>query len=158
MNESIISAVALLFAGTLVGNELAIGFFVHPQLWKLPDPIHAASAKAFAKVLGARMPFWYALTLILTGTFAYSLHRRSAGAERLAWASSGLWLAAILFTLIFPLPVNTRVANFDLERLPADWKLLRQRWDRYHLIRNLIITVALILLIFSAVQCPSPSY
>jgi len=50
----------------MVGNEVSVSAFVHSQLDKLDDKIHATAAQVYARIYGKFMPFWYALTLMLT--------------------------------------------------------------------------------------------
>jgi len=56
-----LNVVAIIFAGLIVGSELAIAAFVHPTLDRLPDNVHLPVASALARVLGRFMPFWYIL-------------------------------------------------------------------------------------------------
>ena len=51
--------------GFLVGNEIVVGAFVQPQLWKLEDAVHARAAQVIARIYGMPAPFWYAATLLL---------------------------------------------------------------------------------------------
>ena len=52
----VLNVVAIIVAGLMVGNELAIAAFVHPTLDKLPDDVHLPAASALARVLGSFMP------------------------------------------------------------------------------------------------------
>ena len=40
--------ITVVIAGLMVGNELAVSAFVHPQLYRLDDQYHAATSKALA--------------------------------------------------------------------------------------------------------------
>ncbi len=62
----VLSVVAIIVAGLMVGCELAIAVFVHPTLDKLPDDVHLPAASALARVQGRFMPFWYILVFLLT--------------------------------------------------------------------------------------------
>jgi len=137
--------ITLVIAGLMVGNELAVGAFIHPQLYTLDDKIHVASAQTFARIYGAVMPIWYALTLVLTIAITFLL-RQTGSPFILAVASTVFWLAAILLTVTGLVPINNQVSHWDLERLPGDWKQLRNQWDRLHLIRLSILIIALICL------------
>ena len=132
----------------MVGNELAVSAFVHPQLDKLDDKTHVTSAQAFARVYGVVMPFWYALTLILAIAIAI-LSRQTETPFMFAVTSAVLWLVSILFTVTQLVPINNQVSRWNLEDLPDDWKELRNQWDRLHRIRVLILVTALICLVIS---------
>src|ERR1035438_6298898 len=62
----VLSVVAIIVAGLMVGSELAIAAFVHPTLDKLPDDVHLPAAGALARVQGKLMPLWYILVFLLT--------------------------------------------------------------------------------------------
>ncbi|MDX2240350.1 MAG: DUF1772 domain-containing protein [Leptolyngbyaceae cyanobacterium bins.302] len=141
----IVQTVSLTIAGLMVGNELAVSAFVHSQIAQLDDKTHVTAAQALARVYGAVMPFWYALTLILTITIAVLL-RQTETSFMLAAISAVLWLVAILFTVTRLVPINNQVSHWDLENLPNNWRQFRKQWDTLHRIRVLILIVALICL------------
>ena len=125
----------------LAGSELAIGVFVHPVLSKLPDAAHAEAAKALARLLGKVMPFWYAAALLFVGV---SLLARTVGTWSW-WAclsSAALLAVTVPFSLICLVPINNRVAAWNLNALTGDWKSDRGRWDQYHAIRIVFLVLA----------------
>lgn len=129
----LLSLIAISTAGLMVGNEIAVGVFVHPKLWTLDGATHLRAAQPLARIYGAVMPFWYAATLLTSAGLAYRLHDLPAPEPfRLALAASVLWLLSILYTLWGPAPINSRVAKWDLTNPPADWQTQRRRWDRLH--------------------------
>lgn len=142
------NVVAILVAGLLVGSEVAIAAFVHPTLDKLPDEVHLPAASALARVLGRLMPFWYALTLLLT-LVEVGLQWRQAGLFPI-WpaASAALWMLAILFSVVALVPINKRIASAPP---PADWKNDRHRWDVLHRWRVGLLTIAFALLVVGLV-------
>jgi hypothetical protein len=125
----------------LTGCELTIGVFVHPVLSKLQDAAHAEAAKPLARLLGKVMPLWYAAALIFV---VVSLFVRAIGTQ--SWwaclASAALLAVTVPFSLICLVPINNRVAAWDLNALPGDWKNDRRRWDQYHSIRTVILALA----------------
>jgi hypothetical protein len=48
----VLSVVAIIVAGLMVGCELAIAAFIHPTLDKLPDDAHLSAASSIARVSG----------------------------------------------------------------------------------------------------------
>ena len=143
---------SIVASGLLVGNEIAVGAFMHPQLYHLDDRVHATSAQAFARIYGRVMPFWYAAVLVLTGAVALTIRPAWSTSGWLAIASASLWAASIAFTVIGPVPINNSVIRWDLDDLPANWKEQRRRWDQLHGLRMLIILIALICLIASCLE------
>jgi uncharacterized membrane protein len=139
--------VSVIVAALMVGNELTIAAFLHPGLYRLPDTAHAPAARLFARLFGRVMPPWYALTLLLTLVNLWIQWSLSDAARQLLLASAVLWVVAILYTLIFPLPVNKRIANWDLAALPSNWLEERRKWDDYHRLRVVVLLAALVCLI-----------
>lgn len=136
-----IDLIAMVVTVLLTGSELAIGVFVHPVLSKLHDAAHAEAAQPLARLLGRVMPFWYAAALLLV---VVSLLTRAVGSWSW-WAclSSAACLAATVpFSLICLVPINNRVAAWDLDALPVDWKRDRKQWDQYHAVRIVILVLA----------------
>ena len=71
-----------------------------------------------------------------------------------ALAAAGLFAAMIVYSLLLPVPINNQVARFRPEALPANWRELRQRWDRLHAFRVAVLAAAFILLVTA---CVTPS-
>src|SRR6266545_5325912 len=65
---------AIVVAGTMTGNEIAVAVFFHPRISRLEDAVHVQAAQTLAVGLGAAMPFWYALTLLLTLAVTFLAH------------------------------------------------------------------------------------
>jgi uncharacterized membrane protein len=145
MISIVLKTIAIAMAGLMVGNELSVSAFVHPRLSTLDDKSHAISVQSLARVYGKVMPFWYAIVLALSAVVAIVL-RSDSIATLLATTSTVLWISSIIFTLLFPLPINNQVIGWNLESLPENWKEQRQKWDRFHLIRVFIIIVAFVCL------------
>ena len=121
----ILDVFAVVFAGSMVGNELAIAAFVHPAFCRLPDDVHLPSAVAVARILGRFMPFWYGLVFLLA--FADALVRRHNTGQwpPLITISATLWAMSIVYTIAALVPLNNRIASWTeatrplkLEKLP----------------------------------------
>lgn len=140
---------AIVVAGTMVGNELAVAVFFHPRISALDDGTHVRAAQALASALGRAMPFWYALTLLLSGAVAFFARPAGTPGHGLALAAAGLFAAMIVYTVLLPVPINNQVARWQPESLPANWRELRRRWDALHALRVGVLLVALILLVAS---------
>lgn len=138
---------AVVIAGLMVGNELAVSVFVHPSLNRLDDTAHAPAAQSLARIYGKVMPFWYALVLILTTAVATNVRPAWSEAWWLAIVSAALWVLSIVFTLIGPVPINNQVIGWDLDRLPPEWKDLLKRWNQLHAVRVALVLAAFVSLV-----------
>ena len=149
-----IDLLAILVTLLLTGVEFAVGVFVHPVISKLQDTAHAEAAKPIARLLGNVMPFWYAAALVLV---IVSLLTRAVGTGSW-WAclsSAALLAVTVPFTLLCLVPINNRVAAWDLNALPENWKQDRGSWDRYHAIRIVILLLASTAILAAALWRPT---
>ncbi len=150
----ILDVLAILFAALMTGNELAIAAFVHPGLCRLDDQTHARAAQELAKRLGRAMPFWYAATLILAVVVAVTRPLGSTS-QWLAGAASVLFAESILTTILGLVPINNRVASWNLSALPEGWRSDRKRWDRMHTVRVVRLALAVSLMVSAIVLHPA---
>ena len=151
----LLEMVTTLCTALLIGNELSVAAFFHPMLAKLPDAVHAPTARALARLFGRVMPFWYAAAFILTATEAL-LHRPLRQTPGLFFSiSSALWALSIAYTIAGPVPINNRVASWNLDRLPANWRQDRERWDQLHRLRVVLLLMALVFQLLGAAQSHS---
>jgi uncharacterized membrane protein len=142
---------AIVVAGTMTGNEIAVAVFFHPRISRLPDSVHAPAAQTLARALGAAMPYWYALTFLLSVAVTFLAHTTWNGSRWLALASAALVACTIIYSVVLAVPINNQVARWQPDSLPANWRQLRGRWDTLHQIRVVVLVVALILLVTSCV-------
>jgi uncharacterized membrane protein len=157
MTPAIIHALeitAVVVAGTMTGNEIAVAVFFHPQIGRLEDAVHVRAAQTLAKALGSAMPFWYAMTLLLSVSVTFFAHTVWDTGRWLALGSVLLFAMIIVYTLLLPLPINNQIARWQPNNVPPNWRQLRRRWDILHAIRVGFLMIALILLVSSCVLRP----
>src|SRR5271154_730614 len=144
----VLSVVAIVVAGLMVGSELAIATFVHPTLDKLPDDVHLPVASALARVQGRFMPFWYILVFLITLAEVVIQWRQSGRLPIWIATSAVLWMLAILYSVTALVPINNRLKSNP----PPDWKTYRRRWDLLHRWRVVLLTTAFAFLIVGFVS------
>ena len=142
----VIPLVSVLSTGLLVGNELAVALVIHPVLYSVSDEAHVRVVKPLARRLGLFMPFWYAASLVLATLQLLT----TGGGALLCWAAVILLGLIIVLTILLPVPINNKIAGWNLEQLPTDWLNMRRRWDLYHRIRVVLLLGVLVLLVMSA--------
>lgn len=152
MLYTVLLIVTIVLAALMVGNELTVAVFLHPTLRDMPDPVHGPARRSFAALFGRVMPFWYAAVFVLTAWVTWIGPPLRTVAGELLLASTILWLLAIVYTLIFPAPLNSRIAHWQLKSLPEDWKAQGLRWDHYHAFRMVVLMAALICFVAAAVM------
>lgn len=150
-----IEIAAIVAAGMMTGNELAVAVFFHPRISRLEDAVHVRAAQTLAKALGTVMPYWYALSFLLCLGATFVAHAAWSAAWWLSLASTSLFALMIIYTILLPVPINNKVARWQPDSLPPDWRDLRRRWDRLHAVRVGFLAAAFILLAASAVIQPA---
>ena len=149
----VLHLLAALVLGLMCGSELNVAMFAHPTLNRQALGAHIPVRAAFAKLFGRVMPFWMAgstlLNLLLLLPFE---HLKGAAWRCAAWALA-VQVCAVIFSLIFPVPINNRIMQWTVDSLPSDWKAQEGRWDAYHWFRTVGLIFAFALLALSlAVQ------
>lgn len=146
-----LETIAIVVAGTMTGNEIAIGVFVHPRLSRLDDAVHVRAVQTLAVAQGAAMPFWYALTCLLSLATTFFAQSTWDTPRWLALGATALFIAMSIYSVLLPVPINNQVARWQPDSLPGNWRELRNRWDVLHAIRVGFLVVALVLLVTSCV-------
>jgi uncharacterized membrane protein len=146
----VIYLATILIAALLTGNEFAVGAFVHPALSRLDDSTHVRSVQALGKIYGRVAPFWMGSVLVLNVLLVVLANQKWTMAWWLTVASTVLFLACIVFSIVAPVPINNQVIAWNPDSLPENWLALRQRWDKFHAFRIAILIGAFLCLAASA--------
>jgi uncharacterized membrane protein len=133
--------------GLMAGNEFAVAAFVHPQLHKLGQSVHAKTAATLAGVLGKAMPLWYGIALLLILGAAFEHRPISSSPGEFILLAAVLWAATIVFTIATLVPINNRIAKMNPEQPYDCWLQDRCRWDQLHQVRVALLIMAFILLL-----------
>ncbi|ABF42583.1 putative membrane protein [Candidatus Koribacter versatilis Ellin345] len=145
----IIHLSAILVLGLMCGSELNVGAFAHPVLNAQNLDVHVPVRAALAKLLGRVMPFWMAGSTLLMLVLLLPFEGLNRTAWRFAAIAFALQVFAVVFSLIFPVPINNRILRWTPETVPQDWQAQEHRWDAYHAFRTLALIVAFGLLTLS---------
>ena len=139
---------AVLVLGLMCGSELNVAAFTHPMLHRESREVHIAVRSSLAALLGRAMPFWMSGSTVLNLLLLLPFERLGEPAWRLAAISFGIQVAAVVFSLVGPVPINNRIIKWTPESLPKDWEAQEHRWDLYHWIRTCGLIVAFASLAF----------
>lgn len=138
--------VLLLNSALLMGNEFAVAAFIHPSLSRQDHRSNLTVIQHFAYFYGRVMPIWMGATAafhVMVGVIAWFY---SPSAFSWLCAAALIWVVIIPYSLLFPVPLNNQVKEWDLGHLPSDWETVRARWDLYNWIRVVLLITAFILL------------
>ncbi len=114
--------IAALVLGLMCGSELNVAAFTHPTLNRQPVAVHIPVRSSFAAQLGRVMPFWMASSTLLNLLLLLRFERLNTVSWRLAAIALAIQVAAVVFSLIGPVPINNRIAKWTPESLPSDWR------------------------------------
>jgi hypothetical protein len=145
----IIRLLAMLVLGLMCGSELNVAVFGHPILNRQPLETHIRVRSSFAALLGRVMPFWMAASTALNVLVLLPYAQLNGSAWRFAAIALVIQIAAVLFSLVAPVPINNRIARWTPQTLPNDWKPQEHRWDVYHWLRTGGLLVAFAFLTLS---------
>ncbi|MFG2628915.1 anthrone oxygenase family protein [Streptomyces sp. NPDC048473] len=138
--QDVLAVVTVVAVGLMVGVEFAVAVFVNPILDRLPNDGGVEARSDGARVLGRVMPFWYIGSVVLGAVWS-TLTWGDAGASLVA-AGAVLLVVSVVMSILLLVPINSRVATWSQEGVPADWKQQVGRWDRFHYVRVGVIVLA----------------
>ena len=141
--------VAVLVLGLMCGSELNVAAFAHPTLNRQPLEAHILVRSSTAALLGRVMPFWMVGSMLLNLALLLPFEELGNQAWRLAAVSCAIQVFAVVFSLVAPVPINTRIAKWTPDSLPNDWKVQERRWDMYHWFRTGALIVGCAILVLS---------
>ncbi|HEY2472081.1 MAG TPA: DUF1772 domain-containing protein [Terracidiphilus sp.] len=148
--RSLLDITTIVCIGLLVGTEFAVSAFINPILRKLGTREELRAIRLFAGRLGFVMPFWYGGSLVLL--IAEMAIRRGDTGGALLIASSAIWAAVIILTLLFLVPINNRLAQLDPETASESELREHGHWDGMHRWRVAALTMAMVCFLLAVVH------
>jgi hypothetical protein len=142
----ILQVFSLVVLGLMCGSELNVAMFGHPTLNRHPVEIHIPVRASFAQLFGRVMPFWMTGSTLLNLLLLLPFNHLAGAAWRWDAIAFLIQVAAVLFSLAAPVPINPRIARWAPASLPADWQAQEHLWDVYHWLRTSALCVAFVLL------------
>ncbi|MBL1098627.1 DUF1772 domain-containing protein [Streptomyces coffeae] len=145
--QNTLAVVTVVVVGLMVGVEFAVGVFLNPIFDQLPNNGGLVARSAGARILGKVMPFWYIGSVVLGAVWSVPAWGET-GAGLVATATA-LLVLSVLMSIALLVPINSRVAQWTTDSLPADWKQQLGSWDRFHYVRIGVIVTAFVLLVLA---------
>jgi len=91
------------------------------------------------------MPVLMTLSVILAVSYALSLDSVEGTARGVRWAAAVSFIAALLSTIIFNVPVNLATGRWDANNPPEKWKETRNRWEFFQGLRSWLLLIGFVL-------------
>lgn len=148
----VLQVLAIVVLGLMCGSELNVAAFAHPTLNRQPVDVHIPVRASFARLFGKVMPFWMAASTLLNLLLLLPFEHLGVLAGHLAEIAFAIQVAAIVFSLVGPVPINNRTGLWTPTNLPSNWRAQERRWDLYHWIRTSGLIIAFALLVVSALR------
>jgi uncharacterized membrane protein len=139
VNDALV-AVGVVLTGLLAGNELGTLAALHPALRALPLPTQVAAERALTNRLRRIMPVAMTASLVAGAAAAVSLAGDPGFPLGMVAAAALATMLAV--TLVGNMPLNLRTEAFPDQGNAAEWRAIRGRWERLHLVRVALDLVA----------------
>lgn len=136
----------------------ALSMGVHFGTWLTEGPLRRTQSGALFievhqgrdRVVARVMPILGSAALIFLALGVF-LVRAVPAAFALSLAGLVLCIGDMLVTVFVNVPINGKVQSWQPDAPPAEWKLLRDRWERFHSIRALLVVLGFALFAASVV-------
>jgi uncharacterized membrane protein len=120
--------------------------FVHPVIRRLPPEHHVAVEKGLLKTFGRVMPVLMTLSVVLSIGYAIRLGAVVDAANAIRWCSASVFVAALVSTIVFNVPINLATGQWNPQNPPRDWKKIRNRWEFFQGVRSWLLLAGFLLL------------
>jgi uncharacterized membrane protein len=100
-----------------------------------------------AQVMTILMP----VALLSIVPVLYISYREQPRVYYLNLAGSGLFIVALLVTVIVEVPIVKQFETWTVSKLPGNWQQMRNRWESFHLVRIIASIAGLVLLLVGAI-------
>lgn len=149
MTATIIRFTDLLLVSLLVGTMFGIWLGFNPS--RLSPSAYVEQQQNTIRALNTPMPLLGAVCILLTIVLAV-LGNRSHPAIYSLVAAVACLIAAGAITRLLNQPINSEVMKWSIQAPPSNWRELRDRWWRWHVVRTLAGIAALSLLIVAVLN------
>jgi uncharacterized membrane protein len=142
----VLGFIALTVTGFTSCAEFGSYAFVHPVVRHLPQEHHIRVEQGLLRTFGRVMPVLMTLSVILAISYAVSLNSIEGTARIVRWASAISFIAALVSTIIFNVPINLATGKWSVENPPEQWKETRNRWEFFQGLRSWLLLIGFVLL------------
>ena len=142
----VLGFIALTVTGFTFCAEFGSYAFVHPVVRRLPQEHHIRVEQGLLRTFGRVMPVLMTLSVILAISYAVSLNSIEGMARIVRWASAISFVAALISTIVFNVPINLATGRWDADKPPEQWKETRNRWEFFQGLRSWLLLIGFVLL------------
>ncbi len=143
---NVLGFMALVVTGFTACAEFGSYAFVHPVLRHLPREYHLQVEQGLLRTFGRVMPILMTLCVVLSVSYAVHMRHHAAPTRWVFWAATVSFVAALVSTIIFNVPINAATGRLDAATPPPDWKKTRSRWEFFQGVRSWLLLLGFVLL------------
>jgi len=85
------------------------------------------------------------------GVCYWLFHLGHTSSGQFALLGAGLSAGVLIITVALNVPLDLQIKKWDLQNLPADWQLVRKKWERFHAIRTTVSVAGFVAMVAAAV-------
>jgi predicted membrane protein len=148
----VLAFITLFITGFTSCAEFGSYAFVHPVIRRLPQQHHVEVEKGLLKTFGRVMPVLMTLCVFLSISYAIKMNNFEGSAQIFRWASAGSFIAALVSTIMFNVPINLATGKWSAENPPDNWKEKRNRWEFFQALRSWLLLIGFVLLCVAITQ------
>ncbi|GGB44491.1 DUF1772 domain-containing protein [Fictibacillus barbaricus] len=145
----ILSFLTLVIAGFTACAEFASYALVHPVIRRLPQKLHIRFEQGSLRTYGIIMPVLMPFCVILTVLYVVFSQDLESIELIIRVSCAGMYVLATIITIIFNVPFNKKIKQWESDNPPTDWKEIRNRWMFFQAIRSWLLLIGFVLLCFS---------
>ena len=149
MTRRIVLFGALLFAGLIAGGQYVVWWDYNPA--GMSAAFYTEKMQHAIRVIGLPLFSVQIATALLTMSSAF-FARRDRPALYFLLAASVCCITGVLLTFFGNIPILNQIATWKIASPPTDWKEIAEKWWLIHTVRFSIQTIALCLLILTALD------
>ena len=145
----ILGFITMLIAGFTACAEFTSYALVHPVIRHLPQKHHIRFEQGSLKTYGMIMPVLMPVSVILTVSYViFSQDLRNI--ELIIRVSCAvMYILATLTTILFNVPINKKIKQWEADNPPTNWIEIRNRWMFFQAIRSWLVLIGFVLLCLS---------
>jgi hypothetical protein len=125
MTLDLLEFTTLVVTGFTSCAEFGSYAFVHPVIRHLPPEHHVNVEKGLLKTFGRVMPVLMTLCPVLSIAYAIQINSVSGTVDTIRWSSAVVFVAALVSTIIFNVPINLATGRWNPQDPPQNWNEIR---------------------------------
>jgi uncharacterized membrane protein len=141
----ILGFITIIITGFTSCAEFGSYAFVHPVIRQLPQEHHIRVEQGLLKTFGRIMPVLMTLCVILSLSCAIGSNAVEGIARIVLWAAAASFIAALVSTIIFNVPINLATSRWNAKNPPERWRETRNRWEFFQGLRSWLLLIGFVL-------------